>query len=251
MASFVLASVWQAATARTRLPQDRRRDASVYVDEAHNVLNLAGSVADMLAEARGYRLSLVLAHQDLAQFPRDTVLAISANARNKIYFACSPEDARQLARHTLPELDEHDLAHLDAYTAAGRLVIDGRLTPAFSLQSTPLPTPLGHTAQLREAIRRPLPPSPPPVSEAPAASTGDGDGGDQAASGRSPRGSSRRTSRRSPRTDHPNDHPDTPTNPGQRPAGDPDRGPDRPPGSPHRGPSRWSAPTPSSASSPA
>jgi hypothetical protein len=67
----------------------------------------------MLAEARGYRLSLVLAHQHLAQLPRDTQLAISANARNKIYFNCSPEDAHQLARHTQPELDEHDLSHLD------------------------------------------------------------------------------------------------------------------------------------------
>ena len=38
-----------------------------------------------------------------------------AHARNKIYFTCSPEDAHALARHTLPELDEHDLAHLDAY----------------------------------------------------------------------------------------------------------------------------------------
>ena len=78
--------MWQAATARARIPEDRRRDASVIIDEAHNVLNLAGSVSDMLAEARGYHLSLVLAHQNLAQVPRDTQLAISANARNKIFF---------------------------------------------------------------------------------------------------------------------------------------------------------------------
>jgi hypothetical protein len=70
MGSFVFASVWQAATARARIPEDQRRDASVYVDEAHNVLNLAGSVDDMLAEARGYHLSLVLAHQNLTQLPR-------------------------------------------------------------------------------------------------------------------------------------------------------------------------------------
>jgi hypothetical protein len=156
MGSFVLASVWQAATARARIPEPRRRDASVYIDEAHNVLNLAGSVADMLAEARGYRLSLTLAHQDLAQFPRETVLAISANARNKMFFSCSPEDAHALARHTLPELDEHDLAHLDAFTAAARLVVDSRTTPAFTLH-TRLPRPeLGLTSALRDAIARPV-----------------------------------------------------------------------------------------------
>ncbi|GLI03352.1 helicase HerA domain-containing protein [Phytohabitans aurantiacus] len=72
MGSFVFASVWQAATARARIPEPERRDACVYVDEAHNVLNLAGSVGDMLAEARGYHLSLLLAHQNLTQLPRDT-----------------------------------------------------------------------------------------------------------------------------------------------------------------------------------
>jgi len=43
LASFVFASVWQAATARAGLPETQRRDCGVYVDEAHNVLNLAGS----------------------------------------------------------------------------------------------------------------------------------------------------------------------------------------------------------------
>jgi hypothetical protein len=141
LGSMIFASAWQAATARTRQPEPRRRDATVVIDEAHNVLNLAGSVNDMLAEARGYHLSLVLAHQHLAQLPRETQLAISANARNKIYFTCSPEDAHALARHTLPELDEHDLAHLDAYTAASRLVTDGRENPAFTLRTVELGEP--------------------------------------------------------------------------------------------------------------
>jgi len=154
MGSFVFASVWQAATARARTPEASRRDAAVYIDEAHNVLNLAGSVGDMLAEARGYRLSLVLAHQNLAQLPRDTQLALSANARNKLYFTCSPEDAHQLARHTLPELDEHDLSHLDAYTAAARLVIGNRETPAFTLHTRPPADPAGQTAGLRHAVAR-------------------------------------------------------------------------------------------------
>ena len=125
----------------------------MYIDEAHNVLNLAGSVTDMLAEARGYRLSLVLAHQDLAQLPRETVLALSANARNKVYFTCSPEDAHALARHTLPELDEHDLANLDAYTAAARLVVDARATRAFTLTTNPPRPATGALTTVREAVR--------------------------------------------------------------------------------------------------
>ncbi|MCY1144025.1 type IV secretion system DNA-binding domain-containing protein [Actinoplanes sp. Pm04-4] len=165
LGSLLFASVWQAATARARLPEARRRDASVYIDEAHNVLNLAGSVSDMLAEARGYHLSLTLAHQNLTQLPRDTQLALSANARNKIFFNCSPEDAHQLARHTLPELDEHDLSHLDAYTAATRLVVANRETAAFTLRtSAPAPV-LGRTRQLRQAVARTTPAAPTAIAQ--------------------------------------------------------------------------------------
>jgi Helicase HerA, central domain/TraM recognition site of TraD and TraG len=154
MGSFVFASVWQAATARARLPEPQRRDATCYIDEAHNILNLAGSVTDMLAEARGYHLSLVLAHQNLSQLPRETQLALSANARNKLFFSCSPEDAHQLARHTLPELDEHDLSHLDAYTGAARLLVGSRQTAAFTLRTRPPLDLVGDTSLIRQAVAR-------------------------------------------------------------------------------------------------
>jgi hypothetical protein len=55
-------------------------------DFHQNFLTLANSLDSMLAEAHKYRLSMVLAHQDLAQFPRDLLAAASANARNKLYF---------------------------------------------------------------------------------------------------------------------------------------------------------------------
>jgi hypothetical protein len=155
MGSFLFASVWQAATARARMPEAQRRDATVYIDEAHNVLNLAGSVGDMLAEARGYHLSLVLAHQNLTQLPRETQLALSANARNKIFFSCSPEDAHQLAKHTEPELDEHDLSHLDAYTAAARLVVASRETAGFTLHTRPPRDVVGEATAIRHKVARP------------------------------------------------------------------------------------------------
>ncbi|MET7949062.1 DUF87 domain-containing protein [Micromonospora sp. NPDC005324] len=150
LGSLILAQVWQAATARARVAPEKRRDATLIIDEAQNFLTLANSLDTMLAEARKYRLSMVLAHQDLAQFPKDLLAAVSANARNKIYFSCAPEDARVLARHTLPELDEHDLTHLDAYTAATRLVVDGRQTPAFTLKTRPPQPVVGEATTIRQ-----------------------------------------------------------------------------------------------------
>ena len=114
--SLVLAQAWQAATARAHRPQHARPDASILIDECHNFLNLPYRIEDMLAEARGCRIGLTLAHQNLAQLPPELREGINTNARNKIMFSVSPDDATHLARHTLPELGPHDLAHLDAST---------------------------------------------------------------------------------------------------------------------------------------
>src|SRR5207249_9631482 len=129
LGSFVVAKAWQAATGRAALGQDARVDASLYVDECQNFLTLTRSFDEILAEARGYRLSLVLAHQHLGQLPRDLRDGISANARNKVFFSMSPEDAFVLARQTSPQLTDHDLANLGAYQAAARLVVKGKDQP--------------------------------------------------------------------------------------------------------------------------
>jgi hypothetical protein len=154
LGSLIVARTWQAAIARAAQPEQERRDATLVIDECHNFLTLPGSVDDMLAEARGFRLGLVLAHQNLAQLPKETQAALSANARSKIYFTVAPEDARDLSRHTLPELDEHDLAHLDVHTAAARLLVTGRELPAFTFTTNPPPAPLGHAAAIRAACSR-------------------------------------------------------------------------------------------------
>jgi hypothetical protein len=138
LGSFVVAKSWQAATARSAVPEAERQDCSVYVDECQNFLTLPRSFDEILAEARGYRLSLVLAHQHLGQLPRDLRDGISANARNKVFFSMSPEDAFVLSRQTSPQLTEHDLANLGGYQAAVRLVVEGEDQPAFTMRTRPL-----------------------------------------------------------------------------------------------------------------
>ncbi|MGH9296075.1 MAG: hypothetical protein ACRD0B_12145, partial [Acidimicrobiales bacterium] len=102
----------------------------------------------------GYHLSVVLAHQHLAQLPKDLAEAASANARNKVYFNVSPEDARLLARHTEPYLKPYDLSHLDSYQVACRLVVGGRDLHAFTLRTRPLaPAIPGREAEARERAR--------------------------------------------------------------------------------------------------
>jgi len=169
LGSFVVAKVWQTATHRARLGQAARVDASLVVDEAQNFLHLPRSFDEMLAEARGYRLSMVLAHQHLGQLPKELRDAVSANARTKVWFSMSPEDAHVLSRHVAPEISEHDLSHLGAYTAAARLVVDGEETPAFTLRTRPAPPPQpGRADAVRAANRaahhRPRPESAKPLA---------------------------------------------------------------------------------------
>lgn len=154
MGSLLVARTWQATTARVGTHPDQRPDATLALDEAHNFLNLATPLEDMLAEARGLRLSLVIAHQNLGQLPTDMRAAVSANARNKVIFTASPEDARDLARHTTPWLSEHDLTHLDAFHAAARVLVRGQQAPPFTLTTQPLPPAVpGRAREIRAAAR--------------------------------------------------------------------------------------------------
>ncbi|WP_335988573.1 type IV secretion system DNA-binding domain-containing protein [Glycomyces sp. MUSA5-2] len=149
MGSLLVARTWQTVTARQQQAEHRRKDVALYVDEAQNFLQLPESIDDMLAEARALRLGMVLAHQHLGQLGRDLESAVSANCRTKVVFNVAPEDARRLARHTAPLVNEHDLAHQGAFTAACRPVIGSEVRPAFSLRTLPAPEPIGQARTVR------------------------------------------------------------------------------------------------------
>jgi len=138
LGALLVARVWQQVLARSRTPEAARRDCALYVDEVHNYLALPRSFEDLLAEARGYRLSLCLAHQHLGQLPKQMAEALSANARTKLVFTCSPEDARTLERHFAPELNAHDLGNLARYQAACRTLAAGQETRPFTLRTEAL-----------------------------------------------------------------------------------------------------------------
>ncbi|MFI6098207.1 helicase HerA domain-containing protein [Lentzea sp. NPDC051213] len=153
--SLVVARTWQATTARARTPQRQRPDASLVIDECHNFLNLPYPIEDMLAEARGFRVAMTLAHQHLGQLPRELREGMSTNARSKIFFNASPEDARELSRHTAPRLTDHDLAHLGAYHAAARLVLHGEQAQPFTMRTQPMPRAIpGRAREVRAIARR-------------------------------------------------------------------------------------------------
>jgi hypothetical protein len=152
--SLLLAGLWQATTARARIPEASRPDATVVLDECHNFLHLPIGIDDALAEARGLHTSFVLAHQYLGQLSADMVEAIDANARNKVYFALAPRDAIDQARHLRPYLDDGDLIRLGGYEVVLRPVAGGRAVPPVTADTEPPPPPIaGRAHELRSEAR--------------------------------------------------------------------------------------------------
>jgi hypothetical protein len=153
--SLLLAALLHAASARTAQPEGARLDASLVLDECHTFLHLPVGVDAALASARALRLSLVLAHQHLAQLTPAVAAALSANARSKVLFTLPPDDARDMAHHAGPYFTAEDLMHRDSYGVVCRLVIDGRDGEPFSLHTRPAPPPWpGRAETLRAAARQ-------------------------------------------------------------------------------------------------
>jgi len=148
--SVIVYRLWQAAQ---RLgPDPGRAPFLCLVDEAHRFCRLPQGLAQALAEARGYRLGFVLAHQHLAQLTDpDLAEAVHANTQTKLCFALPPQDAHRMEAHFLPRLGEDDLRRLGRYRLACRISHDGRQLPAATAVAFPLPLPT--SANPAERIR--------------------------------------------------------------------------------------------------
>ena len=134
--SFLVAKLWQAARRRGSMPEHQRRDFSLYIDEFQQFLGVSGPFGDTLAQARSFRLSLILANQHLGQIPRELRQALASNARSRIAFQVGPDDARHLAREFEP-LDVRALMNIRRHEAVARVFADGGTTPVFSITTMP------------------------------------------------------------------------------------------------------------------
>jgi hypothetical protein len=153
LGSFLVARLWQAALARADRPESARRDFNLYLDEFQTYLHLPQTLDDVLVEARGYRLSLVLANQHLGQLSSSTRETLAANARTRVVFQCGQEDARYLAREFEPWLGQQELRNLQRFQVAVRLCRDGRTIRPLTGLTRPAPPPLagGHLELMTEA----------------------------------------------------------------------------------------------------
>ncbi len=130
-----------AAMSRQDIPKEQRKDFYLYVDEFQNFAT--DTFASILSEARKYRLSLIMAHQYIAQLTKtpsghdDTRVrdAVFGNVGTLLSFKVGADDAEYLAKEYAPLLSEQDILGIANYSAYIKLNINNTTSRPFSIKS--------------------------------------------------------------------------------------------------------------------
>ncbi|HSW48510.1 MAG TPA: type IV secretion system DNA-binding domain-containing protein [Candidatus Saccharimonadales bacterium] len=124
-----------AAMSRQDIPdQDDRRDFFLYVDEFQNFAT--PDFAQILSEARKYRLNLIVANQFIGQMEEEIKNAIFGNVGTIASFRVGVTDANYLQHEFQPLFNENDLINVDKYNAYMRTIVNGEPAAPFSLDTT-------------------------------------------------------------------------------------------------------------------
>ena len=107
----------------------------LYVDEFQSFAN--ESFADILSEARKYKLNLTIAHQYIEQMVDEVKAAVFGNIGTMIVFRIGANDAKELEKEFAPQFIPEDLVNLGFAQVYLKLLIDGIGSPPFSARTLP------------------------------------------------------------------------------------------------------------------
>ncbi|MEX0616619.1 MAG: DUF87 domain-containing protein [Candidatus Woykebacteria bacterium] len=112
---LVMTKIQLAALKRARVDISKRRDFYLYVDEFQNFATPA--FAQILSEARKYKLGAILAHQTVSQIQdKDLVNITLANTGSIICFrTANPEDERMILPQFIPYIQQGEIANLPSF----------------------------------------------------------------------------------------------------------------------------------------
>ena len=112
----------------------------LYVDEFQSFAN--ESFADILSEARKYKLNLTIAHQYIEQMEEEVRAAVFGNVGTMITFRVGAYDAEVLEKEYAPQFTMEDIVNLGQYQMYLRLMIEGVGSAPFSAKGmSPIPRP--------------------------------------------------------------------------------------------------------------
>ncbi|MBU0661432.1 type IV secretion system DNA-binding domain-containing protein [Patescibacteria group bacterium] len=147
LGGMLITKIQLAAMERVDIPEHERKDFFLYVDEFQNFAT--PSFANILSEARKYRLGLVMAHQYVAQLDEVVADAVFGNVGTIVTFRVGAADAEMLAKEFTPVFLEEDIVNLSKYCIFLKLMIDGVASQPFSaFTMPPIGSPTGSTEKV-------------------------------------------------------------------------------------------------------
>lgn len=136
LGGMIVTKIQLAAMERVDIKHEvERRDFYLYVDEFQNFAN--ESFANILSEARKYRLNLVVAHQYIAQLEEEVAKAVFGNVGTLIVMRVGAEDATFMEQEFTPTYLPEDLVNLPKFQMYLKLMVDGVSTQPFSASTLP------------------------------------------------------------------------------------------------------------------
>ena len=138
LGSMLVTKIYLAAMSRADTPELELRKLPnfyLYVDEFQSFAN--ESFADILSEARKYKLNLTVAHQYIEQMADEVRAAIFGNVGTMIVFRVGAYDAEVLEKEFTPQFSAEDMVNLGFAQVYLKLMIDGITSPPFSATTLP------------------------------------------------------------------------------------------------------------------
>ncbi|MBU2542640.1 type IV secretion system DNA-binding domain-containing protein [Patescibacteria group bacterium] len=147
LGGMLINQIQLAAMERVDTPEKDRKDFFLYVDEFQNFAT--PSFANILSEARKYRLSLIMAHQYVAQLDELVADAVFGNVGTIVTFRVGGADAEILVKEFTPTFLEEDIVNLAKFHVFLKLMIDGVASLPFSAITMP---PIGSPTGSKEKV---------------------------------------------------------------------------------------------------
>lgn len=143
LGSMLITKIYLAAMSRADQRESELQKLPnfyLYVDEFQSFAN--ESFADILSEARKYKLNLTIAHQYIEQMSEEVRAAVFGNVGTMISFRVGSYDAEVLEKEFAPVFTAEDIVNLGAYQMYLKLMIDGLSSSPFSAVGLPpIPKP--------------------------------------------------------------------------------------------------------------
>lgn len=130
---ILIPKILRAALSREDMLESERQDFYLYVDEFQNFATK--DFAQILSEARKYRLNLIVANQYIQQMDEDVKNAVFGNVGTIMTFRVGANDAEYLKKEFAPVFQEEDIIKIENANAYIKTLIRGVAATPFSIRT--------------------------------------------------------------------------------------------------------------------